>query len=92
MIVLDTNVVSELMRPEPDEAVVAWVDRQVADDVFLTAVTLAELLYGVARLPEWLSRMFGLRVAGGHGVVRRRRRWREWAAHMKPSCTIGSRS
>ena len=52
MIVLDTNVVSELMRPEPDEAVVAWVDRQVADDVFLTAVTLAELLYGVARLPQ----------------------------------------
>ena len=51
MIVLDTNVVSELMRPEPEVVVVEWVDRQVADDVYVTAVTLAELLYGIARLP-----------------------------------------
>ena len=51
MIVLDTNVVSELMRPEPELVVVEWVDRQVADDVYLTAVTLAELLYGIVRLP-----------------------------------------
>ena len=51
MIVLDTNVVSELMRPAPEVVVVEWVDRQVADDVYLTAVTLAELLYGIARLP-----------------------------------------
>ncbi len=52
MIVLDTNVVSELMRPEPAAAVVDWVDRQPAADVYLTAITVAELLYGVARLPE----------------------------------------
>lgn len=52
MIVLDTNVISELMRLKPAAVVVAWVDRQPADDVFLTAVTLAELLYGVARLPD----------------------------------------
>ncbi len=51
MIVLDTNVVSELMRLGPDSMVVAWVDRQRADDVWLSAVTLAELLYGVGRLP-----------------------------------------
>ena len=49
MIILDTNVVSELMRSEPAAIVVGWVDLQPADDVFLTAVTLAELLYGVAR-------------------------------------------
>jgi len=38
---LDTNVVSELMRQAPDPAVVAWVDRHPANDVFITAVTAA---------------------------------------------------
>lgn len=52
MIVLDTNIVSELMRPQADRNVVAWVDKQSADDVYLTAVTTAELRYGVARLPK----------------------------------------
>lgn len=52
MIVLDTNVVSELMRREPDENVLAWVDQHPADLVFLTATTAAELLYGIARLPD----------------------------------------
>lgn len=52
MIVLDTNVVSELMRPELAAGVVAWVDRHPAGEVFVTAVTAAELLYGVARLPD----------------------------------------
>ncbi|MGA9276418.1 type II toxin-antitoxin system VapC family toxin [Ilumatobacter sp.] len=51
MIVWDTNVVSELMRPEPDELVVAWADRQSASEVFITAITLAELWYGIGRLP-----------------------------------------
>ncbi len=52
MIVLDTNVVSELMRPQAEPSVVGWVDRQAATDIWLTAVTLAELLYGIGRLPE----------------------------------------
>ncbi len=52
MIILDTNVVSELMRPEPSSAVVDWVDKLPAIDVFLTAITVAELLYGVRRLPD----------------------------------------
>ncbi len=52
MIVLDTNVVSELMRPAPAEAVVAWVDAQPPVELFLTSVTIAELLYGVGRLAE----------------------------------------
>lgn len=52
MIVLDTNVVSELMRQSPDADIVGWVDRYPADDVFITAVTAAELQYGVARLPH----------------------------------------
>jgi predicted nucleic acid-binding protein len=52
VIVLDTNVVSELMRREPTAAVVDWVDRQPTTDLYLTAVTVAELLHGIARLPE----------------------------------------
>ncbi len=51
MIVLDANLVSELMRPEPHEQVVAWTDRQPVSEVFTTAITLAELWYGIGRLP-----------------------------------------
>lgn len=52
MIVLDTNVVSELMRCAANPAVVAWVDHQRVDDLWLSSVTLAELLYGIARLSD----------------------------------------
>lgn len=52
MIVLDTNVVSELMRADPDQAVVDWVSTQPGFDVFTTAVTVAEVPYGLARLPD----------------------------------------
>lgn len=51
MIVLDTNVLSELFRPEPDRHVLEWLDDQDAADTATTAVTSAELLYGAARLP-----------------------------------------
>lgn len=52
MIVLDTNVVSELMRPEPQTSVLEWVDAQDASELWLCSVVVSELLYGVARLPE----------------------------------------
>lgn len=52
MIVLDTNVVSELMRPTPEPDVIDWVDNWDVSDILLTAVTAAELMYGVARLPN----------------------------------------
>ena len=52
MIILDTNVLSELIRPVPDRAVLAWLDAMPAAEVATTAITAAELLYGVARLPE----------------------------------------
>ncbi len=51
MIVLDTNVISELMRRHADPRVVAWVDRHPAGEVYLTAVTTAEMRYGVAHMP-----------------------------------------
>jgi len=51
MIVWDTNVVSELMRPDPNGQVVTWTDRQPVSEVFITAITLAELWYGIGQLP-----------------------------------------
>jgi toxin FitB len=52
MIVLDTNVVSEAMKPEPNPSVLAWLNAQVAETLFLSSVTLAELLFGIASLPD----------------------------------------
>ena len=52
MIILDTNVISELARTNPEANVVAWLDSLPAADVATTAITAAELLYGVARLPD----------------------------------------
>jgi predicted nucleic acid-binding protein len=52
VIVLDTNVISELARRAPDPGVLSWLDCLEVSDVATTAVTAAELRYGVARLPE----------------------------------------
>lgn len=52
MIVLDTNVISELTRRSPAPGVVSWLDSLAATEVLTTAITAAELLYGVARLPS----------------------------------------
>ena len=51
MIVLDTNVVSEAMKPEPHPAVRAWLNDQSAETLYLSSVTLAELLFGIGALP-----------------------------------------
>lgn len=51
MIVLDTNVISEIFRPEPEPRVVAWLEG-LTGEVAIAAVTLAELLAAVRRLPE----------------------------------------
>ena len=51
MIILDTNVVSELMRPIPSVSVLNWVSRQLASNLYLTTVSEAELRYGVEILP-----------------------------------------
>ena len=52
MIILDTNVLSALMRKVPDAAVVAWLDRQPAESIWITSVTLFEARLGLALLPE----------------------------------------
>ena len=56
MVVLDTNVVSELMRPSPSRDVVEWLDRQRTRDLFATSVTEAEIRAGMAILPEGARR------------------------------------
>ena len=75
MFVLDTTVDSELMRPAPASTVAAWVSARDAKDLYLTAVSEAELLYGVAIMPagrrrdmleasmtRWLDLGFGERI------------------------------
>lgn len=51
MILLDTNVLSEFMRVEPDSKVLDWVDSQPAMELAISAITVAEILHGIARLP-----------------------------------------
>jgi predicted nucleic acid-binding protein len=52
MIIVDTNVVSELMRPEPDPGVASWVRARDRRELRMTAISLAEVRYGIARLPD----------------------------------------
>jgi predicted nucleic acid-binding protein len=51
VIILDTNIISELTRRIPEPGVTSWLDSLPAEEVGTTAVTAAELLYGVARMP-----------------------------------------
>ena len=51
MIILDTNVVSEPLKPGPDAAVLRWLDRQAPATLYLTTISQAELLAGVLALP-----------------------------------------
>ena len=74
MILLDTNVVSEAMKPRPDDAVLTWLDAQVAETLFLSSVTVAELDFGIGVLPtgrrklaltaafDGVLRLFGSRI------------------------------
>lgn len=52
MILLDTDLVSEPLKPAPDPHVLAWIDAQAIDTLFLSAVTVAELRFGVAAMPS----------------------------------------
>jgi len=57
MIVLDTNVVSEAMKPTPNPAVMAWLNDRPADELSITTITIAELLFGMAVLPDGRRRL-----------------------------------
>src|SRR5262249_9657660 len=52
VIILDTNVISALTHAGPDPAVVAWLDRQPAESVWITSITLFEARFGLALLPS----------------------------------------
>ena len=52
VIVLDTNVISELMRPQPDQGVLAWANSLDPEGAAITAMNEAEILHGLARLPD----------------------------------------
>ncbi len=52
MIILDTNVVSEPMKPKPSPLVLSWLDNQISTMLYLTTTSLSELLSGVAMLPD----------------------------------------
>ncbi|MBS1825604.1 MAG: type II toxin-antitoxin system VapC family toxin [Acidobacteria bacterium] len=52
MIVLDTNVLSEPLKTTPAQSVIDWLDSQSAETLYITAISRAELLFGVLRLPE----------------------------------------
>jgi hypothetical protein len=52
MILLDTNVVSEAIKPQPEPKVIAWLDAQAAETLFLSSITVAELLFGMSVLAE----------------------------------------
>ena len=52
MILLDTNVVSEAMRTEPHPSVTGWLDAQAAETLFLSSITVAEVMFGVGTLPQ----------------------------------------
>jgi len=51
VIILDTNVLSELMRPRPDPVVSRWIEEQTRSALFTTSVTKAEILYGIELMP-----------------------------------------
>lgn len=56
MILLDTNVISEAMKPAPHPPVRDWLDAQAAETLFLSSVTVAELMFGVGALPSGARR------------------------------------
>ncbi len=64
MIIIDTNVISELMRPRPDSSVVTWMDDLVESEIGITAISVAEILYGIGSLPEGNGKQRLLEAAG----------------------------
>ncbi|MBP0606003.1 MULTISPECIES: type II toxin-antitoxin system VapC family toxin [Burkholderia] len=67
MILVDTNVISEPLRREPSAAVIEWLDAQNVDTLFVAAISLAEIRFGVAVLPvgrrrDWLEQSIEQRV------------------------------
>lgn len=72
MVLLDTNIISELMRPSPQSTVVQWLNTQEPSVVYISTITIAEIEYGLQVLPEgqkrWLlQQKFAWFIAQGFG-------------------------
>lgn len=52
MIILDTNIISEMMKQTPSYKVIKWIDRQDSIELYITTVTIAEISYGINALPN----------------------------------------
>src|SRR3990167_1210359 len=52
MIILDTNIISELMKQAPSHAVIQWIDKENTTQLFITTMTIAEMTYGIEALPS----------------------------------------
>ncbi|HHJ38127.1 MAG: plasmid stabilization protein [Methylothermaceae bacteria B42] len=63
MVLLDTNVLSELMRPAPNPKVMDWLDGWPAEDVWISAITMAEILFGIRLLADGKRKSDLLRLA-----------------------------
>ena len=85
MIILDTNVVSEIMRPRPDEGVTRWLDRQPRASIWTTSVTVFEIRFGLEAMPfgkrrtammasfeRWLGEVVQQRIASFDETAARR--------------------
>jgi predicted nucleic acid-binding protein len=85
MIILDTNVVSEIMLPKPDERVTRWLDQQPGTSVWTTSVTVFEIRFGLETMPvgkrrtalmtsfeRWLGEVAQQRIAGYDETAARR--------------------
>ncbi|MBA3239358.1 MAG: PIN domain-containing protein [Parachlamydiaceae bacterium] len=77
MMLIDTNIISEMMKPIPDENVMKWLDQQEVLQLFVSTITLAEISYGINILPEGGRRSklentgiteIGLKAAFSHGA------------------------
>ncbi len=57
MIVLDTNVISEIMQPRPEEGVIRWLDEQPFQSIWTTSITVFEIRFGLETMPEGKRRV-----------------------------------
>src|SRR5271165_341602 len=85
MIILDTNVVSEIMRPKPDERVTRWLDQQPGTSIWTSSVTVFEIRFGLETMPvgkrrtafiasfeRWLGEVVQQRIANYDETAARR--------------------
>ena len=68
MYILDTNILSELMRPCPNNNVLNWLDNQYIEDLYISSISIAEIYLGIALLPEG-QRKVALTLAANDALI-----------------------